>query len=133
MQQILARKGVMFVTEIPTTHQEREVEQKSVPMPNRESMTQSLEDIGLYGLTPQSDKVLNSFIGLVANSSKDGIGLALCWELASSEELRDYPREVHVIVSTFYERVIDTIIPEQQVATEAKLFRTQILEQVATA
>ena len=114
--------------EIPQTPEGRP-EMKVAKMPGRDDMIGKLKDAGIYGMTPQSDRMFDNFVGSVADSEKVGPGLAMAWELASYDTLRDYPPQVQAIMSMYFDRVVDTVTPDPEVAEEAKKFMQEVREE----
>lgn len=103
---------------------------KVVHMPSKEDILQRLRTTGLYGVTPRTDIFFDRFIGQVADSEIVGAGLNVAWELASYDTLRAYPPIMRTAVGLSFNRVIDAITPEPEVADDAKAFRQQILDEI---
>lgn len=116
------------------SEQNRELSQKPdkfVVMPRAEEMKEKLRAIGIYGVTPQADTFFDNFIGQIAESEKVGAGLYTAWELAQYDTLRDYPVQIRVVLNIGFERIIDTITPDPEVATQAKEFRQQVMDRAS--
>lgn len=113
--------------EAPRNHGQ---EPKAVQMPSREEMLQRLQDTGLYGVTPQTDAFYHRFVDQVAGSEIVGIGLNMAWELAGYDTLRPYPAMVRAAVDLGFNRIIDAVTPDAEVADEAKAFRQKILDEM---
>lgn len=106
---------------------------KVAQMPGRDQMIGKLKEAGIYGMTPQSDRMFDAFVGSVADSEKVGAGLAMAWELASYDTLRDYPPQVQGIMSMYFDRVIETVTPDAEVAAQAKQFMQEVREEARKA
>lgn len=104
--------------------------EKVVMMPNREEMVKRLTKARLMGITPQSDRFFGIFIDQVADSEKVGPGLNMAWELAGYDTLEGYPPLIKAIIDMNFDRAIDIVTPDPEVATRAKEFRKQVLEEV---
>lgn len=102
---------------------------KVVRMPDAQQIEQKLKDAGLIGATPQGDRVYKRFAQSVGGSEKVGPGLAMAWELANYDELKDYPPQVMGIMSMFFDKVVDTVTPDPEVAQQAKDFMKEVREE----
>ena len=98
-----------------------------VKIPNREELTQKLTDSGFYGVSPQTDRFYDSFIGKIAGSEKVGGGLALSWALSIYDTLRDMPPMVVAAVEMNFESVVGAVSPE--LLEDAMDFRRQVQEE----
>lgn len=105
-------------------------ELKAVDMPERAEMEQKLREAKLLGTTPQTDRFFRRFVESVAGSSKVGPGLNMAWELAAYDTLGDYPPMIKALVDMSYDQVIDAVTPDPKVASQAKEFRKQMLEEL---
>lgn len=111
--------------------QEGGKKQKIVKMPEREVIMRKLQDSGVLGISEQT----NSFFGKLAETLGDreivGAGINLTWELTKYDTMRDYPPIVQAGLDISFDRVIDAITPDPEVAEEAKEARRKILEEIA--
>jgi hypothetical protein len=57
----------------------------------------------------------------------------MAWELASYDTLRDYPPQVQAIMSMYFDRVVDTVTPDTEVASQAKEFMKQVRDEARKA
>lgn len=106
----------------------KEAQQKMVRMPSREEILQRLP-AGTLGITPQTDAFYMNFVDSIADSEKVGGGLNMAWELAGYDTLRGYPAIVRAGVNISFDRVVDAITPDSEVAEQAKEFRKKVLEE----
>jgi hypothetical protein len=114
-----------------TEHEQRlPGEPKVVQMPSREEMVQKLQEIGLYGTAPQTDAFFNNFVGQLAGSEKAGMALQMAWELATYDTMMSLPPVVRVVLNIGFNRVVDAVTPDPEVAEDAKAFRQQVLDEV---
>lgn len=95
-------------------------------LPGREEMVKLLKEAGVYGTTPQTDRMYDSFIEKVAGSEKVGAGLVMAWELAKYDTLRDYPPMIGMLVDMSFDQVVDAVSPNPELAQQAKAFRDQV-------
>ncbi len=103
---------------------------KVAKMPARDDMLGKLKDAGLTGMTPQSDKFFERFVESVADSEKVGAGLNMAWELAMYDTLNDYPPVVRAAVGMSFNRAIDAVTPDPEVAKQAKEFREMVMAEM---
>jgi hypothetical protein len=103
--------------------------EKAVTMPEAQQMEQKLTEAGLIGMTEQSDRVFKRFVSSVAGSEKVGAGLAMAWSLANYDELKDYPPQVQAIMGMYFDKVVDTVTPDPEVAQQAKGFMAKVREE----
>lgn len=99
---------------------------KAVQMPPRDIILQKLREIGVYGVTPQTDEFYDEFVKSAADREIYGGGLNMAWVLASIDTLGPYS----AIVNGDFEEVIDAITPDPEVAEQAKEFRRKVLEKI---
>lgn len=64
-------------------------------------------------------------------SEKVGMGLNMAWELAKYDCFRGYPPVIAGLADMYYDRVIDAVTPDTEVATQAKDFHKMTLEEVS--
>lgn len=107
----------------------KEAQQKVVRMPSREEILQRLP-AGTLGITPQTDAFYMNFVDSIADSEKVGMGLNMAWELADYNTLRAYPAVIRAFVKMGFDRVVDAITPDPEVAEQAKEFRKKVFEEV---
>lgn len=108
-------------------------EPKVVKMPPAEVILQKIQSTELYGLTPQTDAFFDSLVGHTANRELVGMGLVMSWEMAAYDTLRPYPRVVRALVDMDFDKVIDAITPDIEVAKDAKEFRKKVIEEAIAA
>lgn len=101
---------------------------KATMMPNQEEMITRLEGTGVLGVTPQTDAFYRNFVDQVADTQKAGAGLHMAWTLASYDTLRDLPPVISAVVDMNFDRVVDAVTPDLEVADQAKQFRQEVLE-----
>jgi len=99
---------------------------KVAKMPDVQQMEQKLTEVGLLGISEQSDRVFKRFASSVAGSEKVGAGLAMAWELANYDELKDYPPQVQALMSMYFNKTVDTVTPDPEVAQQAKQFMAEV-------
>lgn len=104
-------------------------EMKVIQMPGRDEMIGKLREDGLYGMNLLNDKVYSRFVNSVAGSEKVGPDLALAWLFSIHNELKDYPPLVPAMMSVYFEPVIDTVVEDQEVANQAKVFMRETNKQ----
>lgn len=102
---------------------------KAVEMPQREEALRRLQEAGILGVTPQTDEFYSRFINSIAGTSKVGAGLNMAWELAGYDTLRAYPSIMRAAVNMNFDRVVDIITPDPEVAEQAKEFRKKVSEE----
>jgi len=106
-------------------------EPKFVQMPDHEAIMRKLQDIKALGISPET----NSFYGRFAKSLSErevvGAGLYVAWELAQADTMAQYPPVVRSAVNMSFDRVIDAITPDPEVAEDAKEFRKKVLAETA--
>jgi len=102
---------------------------KVVQMPPQEEILRKLQDAGLYGLTSQTDTFFQRFSEQAADHEIVGAGLNMAWELAGYDTLRQYPSVVRAAVNAGFDRAVDAITPDPEVAEQAKAFRRKVLEE----
>ena len=87
-------------------------EAQAVLLPQREEMMAQLRaKTDVMGVTPQTDRFYEDFIGKIAGSRKVGAGLAVAWELASYDTLRDLPPAINVVVGMNFDKVVRAVAP----------------------
>ncbi|MEK7504107.1 MAG: hypothetical protein AAB550_01200 [Patescibacteria group bacterium] len=104
--------------------------EKVVTMPTFDAMSKKLEENGLLGQEPVIDDFMKKFANSVADSEKVGMGLNMAWELAKYDCFKEYPPIIAGLADMYYDRVIDAVTPDPEVATQAKDFHKMILEEV---
>lgn len=110
------------------------IQNKVVMMPKAEEMAAKLREAGLYGVTPQTDEFYNSFISSVADSEKVGAGLNMAWELSLYDWMQQgMPPVMRGLMSMSFDRAIDAVTPDPEVATQAKEFRQMVIEETRKA
>ena len=107
----------------------KEGQSKVVRMPSREEMLKRLP-AGTLGVTPETDAFYTRFVDSVADSEKVGGGLNMAWELAGYDTLRGQIPLIKAVVDMNFDRVVDALTPDPEVAEEAKEFRKKVLEEV---
>jgi hypothetical protein len=114
----------------PNEAEQQEPQKETVAtLPDREEMVRLLKEAGVYGTTPQTDRMYDSFIEKVAGSEKVGMGLVMAWELAKYDTLQGYPPMLGVLVDMNFDQVVDAVSPNPELANEAKAFRNQVQQE----
>ena len=94
-----------------------------VRMPQAGEMVVKLREAGLYGVTPQTDEFYDMFIRAVADNEKVGAGLCIAWELSLYDWMQQgMPPIMRGLVGMSFDKVIDAVTPDLEVATQAKEF-----------
>jgi hypothetical protein len=102
---------------------------KAVQMPSQDQVLLKLHEAGAYGTITQSNRFYDSFATYAAGHEIVGQGLVMAWELAGYDTLSQYPPQVKAIIDMSFDRVIDAITPDPEVAQAAKDFRKKVLEE----
>jgi hypothetical protein len=110
------------------TGQQEPQKETVATLPSKEEMTRLLKEAGIYGTTPQTDRMYDSFIEKVAGSEKVGMGLVMAWELAKYDTLQGYPPMIAVLVDMNFDQVVDAVSPNPELANEAKMFKNKVQE-----
>lgn len=105
---------------------------KKIAMPQAEVMIKQLTEAGIYGRTPQSDEFLRDFTNKIAGSEKFGRGIGLAWALAKYDVLRWLPPVVSVMMDVDFDVIIDVIVPDFQVAQDAKAYQRTVAQRVSS-
>ena len=105
-------------------------EDKIVRMPEREIILRKLQDIGLLGVSGQTNIFYQTLAERLSDREIVGVGLNLTWELVGHDTLGDYPPLVRAAVGLNFNNVIDAITPDSEVAAAAKDFRKQMLDEM---
>lgn len=92
---------------------------KVVKMPDAEELLKRIPD-GTFGLTEQTDAFYRRFAESIGGSEKVGAGLNMAWELASYDTLRSYPAIMRAMVNMNFDKVVDAVTPDPEVAEQAK-------------
>ena len=116
--------------ETPKAYGKNQEPQMVVRMPSLEEMNQKLTDAKLLGNEQVMDGFFKKFASSVADSEKVGMGLNLAWELAKYDSFQGYPPVIAALADMYYDRVIDAVTPNTEVAIQAKEFHKEILEKV---
>ncbi len=95
-------------------------EPKFIKMPEKNEMLGKLKEAGLMGISPQSDEFFGHFVDSVAGDEKVGAGLTMAWALTEYDVLKDYPPVLKGLMNHWFEKVIDTVTPDKEVAGDAK-------------
>ncbi|HKC14634.1 MAG TPA: hypothetical protein VKC89_01560 [Patescibacteria group bacterium] len=106
---------------------------KVVKMPTAEIVSQKIQSTGLYGVVPQVDGFYDSLVKYTANRELVGMGLVMSWEMAGYDTLREYPEAMGFLVDMSFDKVIDAITPDAEVAQDAKEFRKKVEEEANVA
>ncbi len=102
-----------------------------VRMPQASEMVAKLTEAGLYGISPQTDEFYNAFIGAVADEEKVGAGLTLAWELSLYDWMHQgMPPVMRGLVGMNFDRAIDAVTPDPEVATQAKELMQRAMEEI---
>ena len=113
-----------------TEERETNFGQAVVRMPQAEEMVAKLQEAGLYGISPQTDEFYDMFIGVVADNEKFGEGLTLAWELSLYDWMQQgMPPVMRGLVGMSFDRAIDAVTPDPEVASQAKEFMQRARDQ----
>src|SRR5712692_345108 len=96
--------------------------EKTIIMPSLETMKKRIDTIHLplrHGV------VFDRFIHSIANQNHRGTTLVIAWEQACEDGLKRFPMKVDLAITNLlhtyaFPRVIDAIVPDPEVATDAK-------------
>ena len=94
--------------------------EKAITMPGREEMLKKLKEAKLLGTTPQTDEFYEHFVNSVAGQEKVGAGLSIAWVLTEYDVLKEYPPIMQGLMNMSFERAIDAVTPDKEVARDAK-------------
>lgn len=111
-----------------------ELTPKIVTMPDKILMLEQLREAEILGKSRELDALLNKFADQVAGTRKAAEDLNLAWELAGYDTLKDVSATLPIMGAIFmmeFDRVIDVVTPDPEVAARAKEIRRKVLEQVA--
>ena len=108
---------------------EADPEIKAARMPGHDDMIRKLEEAGIYGMTPEGDKMLDNFVESVADSERVGQGLMMAWEVAFHDTLRSHSPLVQAKISAYFDKVIDAVVSDPEVAAEAKRSMQEVREE----
>lgn len=100
-----------------------------VMMPSRKEMVKALEEASIYGKDPLRDQFYDVFIGDIASSEKNGLGLVMAWHSANDEILSNLELYISAIVSIGFVKVLEALDLPQALITEAKTFKEGIGEE----
>jgi hypothetical protein len=101
---------------------------KTVQMPPREDMVGRLEEVGVLGVSPHADRFYTAFVNDVADKEIVGPGLHMSWTLATADTLSDLPPIIGIQIGMEFDRVVEAVTPDLEVARQAKDFRRQVFE-----
>lgn len=93
---------------------------KITQMLSAEEMIGKLQAANLLGISEASDLVVVKFIDKVAGRTKSGLELAMIWDLIEYETMKGCPIKVLVAMALFYQKVIETVIFDPEVAKQAQ-------------
>lgn len=99
---------------------------KIIDLPQAEKLLERFPD-GTIGLTPQTDAFYRRFAEIIGGSERVAVGLNMAWDIASDETLRAFPVDITLAVDMNFDRVMDAIVPDAEVAEQAKSFRRKML------
>lgn len=101
---------------------------KVAQMPSDDVLLKAIEENQLIGTTDQALMFFMHFVASIADKRIDGSEINTAWAIASRDVLGDYPDYVQTLIGTLFNRVIDTIVPDCEVASQAKEFRLEAMQ-----
>ena len=99
---------------------------KVVDMPTSKQMTEKLREGMFLGLSPVRDTFYTRLVLFIAGKPVNGAALSVSWAFAKYHTLRDLPPEIAKSIETDFNRFIDTVTADADVAQYAKEFRREV-------
>ena len=102
---------------------------KRILMPSKEVIVLKLREGGFFGILPQIDTFYETFAGYIGGRNVPPGGFNLFWGIASLE-LSDLHAHLQVRLGVHhsFDRVIDAVVPDPEMASQAKEYRRGFLE-----
>jgi hypothetical protein len=88
-------------------------------LPASEVMLSRLESGGLLGTSDQAN-FLKAFAGSIGGRECNGPGIAAAWDLLMLTKTKHYPEDTLLRLESAFDMIIDTIVPDPEVAASAK-------------
>lgn len=104
---------------------------KIVTMPDREILARQLQGLGVFGISEQSNTFFQRYTEYLADTKINAAGIYMTWVNATADTLSGYPPMVSSIIDMYFDRVVDAVIPDPEVADEAKEIRRKIMEEIS--
>lgn len=122
--------GSIDATPKSTTELSLRDQYKTVNMPNREILVRKLHEGGVLGISDQTDSFFNSFANWVSGGEVSAEGIVNSWYLTMASTLADQAPVVQNAVDMYFDRTVDLITPDPEVAQQAKDHRKMVLEEI---
>lgn len=104
-------------------------EPKVVSLPDREVLARKLQELGVYGISPQTNGFFHTLTENLSDRTLNGMGVYMAWNLASATALANEIPIVRAGVDMYFDRVISALVPDPEVVDHAKAMRQMILEE----
>lgn len=110
---------------------------KVVLMPTSEDLAAKLKEAGILGQTDQQDRFFLKYAQQVGGRELVASGLNLAWELLCYDELKQYDPITRTVMKmtldSEFDETMDTMVPDTEVAADAKKERAEMLAAVKRA
>lgn len=114
----------------PENDQNLDLSLKTVGMPDREILARQLQQIGVLGISEQTNAFFQRFTEYLSDKTVNAPGVYMAWTLAGTDTLSGYPPVVGIMMDVYFDWVVDAIIPDKDVAENAKTVRSRTLDTV---
>lgn len=102
-----------------------------VTMPDREVIVRKMQELGVLGISEQTNGFFYRLAEILDRAQLNGAGLTLIWETSIHESLSGLPPVTRSAVGMDFDRIVDAITPDAEVADNAKKSREALMVQLA--
>lgn len=103
---------------------------KLVAMPDREVLVRQLQKLGVLGISDQSNTFFNRYSEYLADNEMNAAGVYSLWVKASTDTLSGEVPTVRAILDGYFDIVVEAVVPDKEVAQEAKIIREEMLKKL---
>lgn len=103
---------------------------KLVAMPDREVLVRQLQKLGVLGISDKSNTFFNRYSEYLADNEMNAAGVYALWNKASTDTLSGEMPVVRATLDAYFDIVVDAVVPDKEVAQEAKEIRKELLKEL---